>query len=123
MKTISIDQPQLLNCEGAETRNWYAWLDTMPPKPDHLYATGQVQVPNPGVHALLRRKEPQGINPEILLLDLFLIQNPGLWPQIVTWVPARYEEVVAGNEAYTYKEVSIFCGEEIIAQIPVEIVS
>jgi hypothetical protein len=54
------------------------------------YIAGNVLVANPGIEALLRYRIPQGINPKILMLDLVLIQRPGIWPQVQTWVPARY---------------------------------
>jgi len=70
MKTskTKVDQQQVVSCKGAKTRGWYAWLDTMPPKPDAFHVNGEVQVGNPGIYALLLKKEPQGINPAIVLL-------------------------------------------------------
>lgn len=108
-----------LPCEGTKTRDWYAWINLMPPKPDSFHVTGEVYVPNPGVDPILVPREPQGINPEILLMDLFLIQRPGIWPQILVWKQARYDKVGTGFE---YKQVQIFCGDEVIADIEVEIV-
>ena len=64
-----------------ETRNWYAWINTMPPKPDDFHIIGEVFVGNPGVEALLTPKQPQGINPRIFLLDLHLIQKPECGPK------------------------------------------
>lgn len=81
-----------------ETADWHAWYDLMPPKPDHLYATGQVIVANPGVEPLLRPHEPPGINPAILMLDLYLCQMPGVWPQVMTQKPVRYETEI--SESY-----------------------
>ena len=81
-----------------ETRNWYAWINTMPPKPDDFHIIGEVFVGNPGVEALLTPKQPQGINPRIFLLDLHLIQKPGMWPQVMTWVQARYDFIIRPGE-------------------------
>jgi hypothetical protein len=92
----------------------------MPPKPNDFRVTGEVQVGNPGTYALLCKKEPQGINPAILLLDLYLVQQPGIWPAVVTWVPARYDEVITGDAC---TEVNILCGSDIIAKMPVDIIS
>ena len=54
------------------------------------YVGGEVLVGNPGIEALLYYRVPQGINPKILMLDLVLIQRPGVWPQVETWVSAKY---------------------------------
>ncbi|HJU40844.1 MAG TPA: hypothetical protein VJ724_14835, partial [Tahibacter sp.] len=84
------------------TRNWYAWINKMPPPPDDFHVVGEVEVPNPGIEALLTVRSPQGINPDILLLDLHLFQKPGVWPQVVTWVQARYDKVLKpGSPCYT----------------------
>ena len=97
-----------------ETRDWYAWNDLQPPGPPHFHVGGEVQVPNPGVHTLLVPKMPQGINPLILLLDLYLKQEPGVWPPVVVWVPARYDK----QPGY-YRQVQIFYGKQVIADLPV----
>lgn len=105
-----------------DTRNWYAWLNQMPPKPDDFHVVGEVYVPNPGVSALLTYKEPQGINPEILLLDLHLVQQPGVWPQVFTWAQARYDSIIRPG-GVNYKQVEVFYENDSIALIDVEIVS
>ena len=105
-----------LPCRGAETRDWYAWINLMPPPPEDLHIVGEVYVPNPGVEPLLTPKVPQGTNPKILLLDLHLIQQPGIWPQVFVWKPVRFDKVVSGMQ---YTQVQIFCGDEIIADLPV----
>lgn len=120
MEHTTVDKEQIVSCKGAETRNWYAWLNVMPPKPDDFHVVGEVRVGNPGIYALLRKKEPQGINPAILLLDLFLIQKSGIWSQVITWVPARYDDIITSDR---YTEVNIFCHDEVIARMPVNIVS
>ena len=103
-------------CKGVETRDWYAWNNLMPPKPDDFHVVGEVLVGNPGIQAVLTPKEPQGINPDILLLEMFLIQQPGIWPQVQTWVPARYDKILQNS---TYKSVEVFCGDDVIATVPV----
>ena len=69
-----------------------------------------------GIVAMLCPKVPQGINPDILLIDLVLIQRPGIWPQLVTWIPAKYDKIIVNS---TYKTVNVFCEDNIIADIPV----
>ncbi|RNJ50450.1 hypothetical protein [Methylocystis hirsuta] len=105
-----------------KTKDWYAWLNLMPPPPDDFHVIGKVLVPNPGVLAQLCFKEPQGINPAILLLDLHLVQQPGMWPQVMTWATARYDEILPPGRA-KYSEVEVFFENASIARIKVDIVS
>ena len=108
-----------LPCVGVETRDWYAWINLMPPAPDDFHVVGEVLVPNPGVDPVLSPRVPQGINPAILLLDLHLIRQPGIWPQVLVWKPVRYDKVVSGKQ---YTQVQVFCADQIIADLPVEVV-
>ena len=103
--------------KDTRTRNWYAWLDLMPPTPETLRVNGEVYVANPGIEALLVPTEPQGINPRILMLDLLLCQKPGMWPQVFVWAQAKYERT---GRNLQYDQVDILCGGNIIASVPVE---
>lgn len=97
------------------TQNWAAWIDLMPPPPDSLNVYGEVLVGNPGIEAHLCIKNPQGINPAILLLDLHLVQRPGNWIQLETWAQARFHKVVpSGAPTYTNVEI-FFCGERLVS--------
>ncbi len=101
-----------------ETKNWYAWINFMPPKPDDFHVVGEALVPNPGVKAHLCVREPQGINPDILLLDLHLIQEPGMWSQVMTWTQARYDKILTPSSP-NYTNVEVFFNGESIAHIDV----
>ncbi len=103
--------------ETTETKDWYAWINFMPPPPNDFHTVGSVLVGNPGIKAILTPRVPQGINPAILLLDLVLVQQPGYWPQVMTWIEARYDKVVPGSP---YTMVQIFSGDEAIAEVQVE---
>ncbi|MDJ0627540.1 MAG: hypothetical protein QNJ44_04700 [Rhodobacter sp.] len=115
------DESTPISCKNTETRDWYAWIDTMPPGPNMLYVVGEAWAPNPGVEGFLVPSNPQGINPRILLLDIHFYQRPGIWPQVMTWIPVRYQRPVSGPKAYS--DVTILCEGDPIAQIPVEIAS
>ncbi len=113
----SVEKQCVVPCKDTLTRDWYAWNNLMPPKPDDFHIVGEVQVGNPGIVAKLFPKVPQGINPDILLMNLILVQQPGIWPQIVTWVPVRYDKILMNS---TYKSVEIFCEDQKIADVKVE---
>ena len=116
---VNAAQSEVVSCEGAKTTNWHAWINKMPPKPDDLHVTGQVEVPNLGVVAELIYRVPQGINEKYLLLDLVLIQKPGFWPQIPTLATARYDQTPPMAE---YESVEVFCGTNSVATMKVEVV-
>lgn len=99
------------------TRDWYAWNNLMPPKPDDFHVVGEIQVPNPGVEVFLIPKSPQGINPKILLLDLVLVQQAGLWPQLVMWKQVRYDKVNT-----SYERAQVLYENNLIVDIPVDTV-
>lgn len=106
---------------ATQCRDWHAWLNTMPPKPDDLHVMGDILVGNPGVQPTLTMREPQGINPTILMLDLHLVQQPGMWPQVMTCASARFDRVMP-PKAPNYQSIEIFSeGEQItlIDNIPV----
>lgn len=58
------------------TRDWYAWIDIMPPPPNHFHVRGEVQVPNPGEEAQLTLKRAPGSEPRDLPARPALVQRP-----------------------------------------------
>ncbi|WP_428354790.1 hypothetical protein [Methyloprofundus sp.] len=102
-----------------KTNEWYAWINLMPPKPDDFHVVGEVVVGNPGIEVHLCAKEPQGINPKILLLNIHLVQKPGVWPDVLTSVQARFDKILTPTST-RYDQVEVFLDNESIAQIPVE---
>jgi len=113
----SADGQRALLQQAGDTRDWYAWNNLMPPRPHDFHVIGEVETPTPGVDAQLVPKIPQGVNPRILLLDLLLVQQPGVWPQLVVWKQARYDKVNA-----TYDTVQVFFGNQVIATVAVDTV-
>jgi len=82
---------------------WKAIHDFMPPKPARLRVSGQCTFPTPGFKVTLKKKQPQGINPNILILEKTVQPPTGIEPQVVTTIPVNYEE----NTDQHYSEVSI----------------
>ncbi|WP_347906009.1 hypothetical protein [Pseudomonas purpurea] len=97
-------------------KNWHAWLNAMPPKPDNLHVVGDVEVANPGIKAYLTMRVPQGINPSILMLDLHLFQQPGVWPQVLSCIQVKYDRVMPPNSVH-YSAVDVYQNNEQIAYI------
>ena len=67
--------------------DWSATLHS-----DKLKVHGQCTFPTPGFKVHLKKKEPQGINPAILLLEKVVTQPTGIEPQHVVTVPVTFEE-------------------------------
>jgi hypothetical protein len=64
----------------------------MPPEPPRLTVRGECTFPTPGFKVTIKRKQPQGINPTILILEKTVVNPTGLEPQIVTTMSVEYEE-------------------------------
>lgn len=101
---------------ATQCRDWRAWLNAMPPKPYVLHVIGDVLVSNPGVLPIITMREPQVNNPTVLMLDLHLVQQPGMWPQVMTCASARFDRVMP-PESPNYQSIEIFCEGERIALI------
>lgn len=72
--------------------NWYASHDHMPPGPRTLQVRGECTFPTGGYSATLRRREPQGINPTDLLLELVVEVPIDIVTQVIATVPVEYRE-------------------------------
>jgi len=83
--------------------DWSATLFFDPDGPDKLEVNGQCTFPTPGYKVHLQRKEPQGINPKILLLEKNVTPPTGIEPQQVVTVPVCYVE----HTTVRYDEVDI----------------
>jgi len=103
-----------------QIKDWHSWINAMPPLPDDLHVRGMVLVGNPGIQAQLRHKNPQPISGTELYLDLYLVQQPGMWPQVETWVQALYDETLVVGKPYP-KQVDVFYEEEVITKMEVKI--
>lgn len=99
-----------------KSKDWYAWLNTMPPTPDDFHVVGDVEVANPGIEACLTMRSPPGFVPQALMLDLHLVQRPGIWTQQLTWTQARFDRVMPPHSPI-YTTVEIFYEGERIAFI------
>ena len=87
-----------------------AWIDKMPgPTAYKLIVTGDIEVPTAGWKATLVRTEPQGINPDILLLDVRAEKPDGHVIQVTQIISLRYEE---SPPKANYSQVTVFDGKD-----------
>lgn len=80
-----------------------AWHNLMPPAPSFI-VTGEVEAPTPGWSVTLTPAVPQGINPDILILELNATRPSGPTIQIPTLIPVRYQQVPPARH---YSQVTI----------------
>ena len=102
----------------APNTRWYASTNFIPHQPYSLNIVGEVEVGNPGIHAELVCRRPQGVNRQVLYLDLNLVQQLGDWTHEVIWIPTSYEKILASHST-RYNQVEIFFEDDSIAVIPV----
>ena len=119
MNTTKHTETTVIAAEQNSPGAWHAWINKLPPPPDTLHVRGSVTVSNPGVDVSLYKRVPQGINPAILLLNLMLVQRPGIWPQVIVEKPVSYEEV---GRDLSYTSVEIGSDGQPGFSLPVEIV-
>jgi hypothetical protein len=82
---------------------WEAWVNEMPPNTAReLHVEGLCTCPRAGYQVRLVRANPQGINPEILLLNLEIDEPSGASADVLTDCPVEYRETNA-----RYKQVTI----------------
>jgi hypothetical protein len=85
--------PTVNKCE-----DWSATLHS-----GKLKVHGQCTFPTPGYKVSLKKKEPQGINPAILLLEKTVVPPTGIEPQHVVTMAVSFEE----HTSVHYHEVEI----------------
>ncbi len=81
-----------------ECGDWTATLHS-----GRLKVHGECTFPTPGFKVHLKKKEPQGINPAILLLEKTVVKPTGIEPQHVVTIAVKFEEHTTAH----YHEVQI----------------
>ena len=99
-----------------DCKSWTAILDAMPPRKPRLRVTGKCTFPTSGYKVVLKPHQPQGINPDILLLDKTAVPPNGPSKDVITTVDVSYHQETDGM----YSEVEILPDG---TKIRVEIVS
>ncbi|MFT4115590.1 hypothetical protein [Bradyrhizobium sp.] len=88
-----------------------AWIDHMSGDGPKLIVVGEVQVPTMGWYVKLTRRVAQGINPNILILDVTAERPLDKAGETTTTIPLRYEERPPGR---LYTQVMITSGIYIV---------
>ena len=104
--------------EDLGNKEWYSWINLMGSPYYEFHAIGEVYLPGyPETMPRLALKNPQGNNPEILLLELVFQRKPETSSRAFAWKAVRYDEAVHDR---TYVQVQVHYEGTIIANIPVE---
>lgn len=98
-----------MQCELVD--GWTAYLDTMPGKPHVLRVDGTIQFSEGGWSAELRRKVPQGINPQNLLLELVVTEDGPGHTEALTQRPVRYEQTAEPEDITSVTVLPANCGD------------
>jgi hypothetical protein len=88
----------------ADQAKFRAWKNMMPVQHSvKLFVVGEVTCPTPKWRVKLVEAKPQGISPEILILDIVAKKPGGITNPVLTPVPVRFEKAKGGD----YKQVTI----------------
>ena len=88
----------------------------MPMSDKAVHVTGVATVNTGGWKAELTKRVPQGINAQILMLDLRVTPPGDAASQVITDLPLRYDEP---DGAGKYSDADVYCGEKLISHIHV----
>lgn len=98
------------------TRNWHAWQNLQPPGPPTLHVMGEVETSNTNQTPHLKEAVPQGIIPEMLLLDL-TITTSGIGNPVMGWKLVTFTKKISKDQ---YSGVDIHSEGQHVATIKVE---
>lgn len=106
--------PDSINSSG-----WASTCNKKLPNPDEFQVHGTVELPTPLWTAKLTPTIPQGLNPEILMLDIVLSHKDGpvVGPQVIVQQPVQYARTM--NDC-PYNQVQVFYKKQLVADIPVK---
>lgn len=102
-------------CVAMNSRNWLAWIDRPENKEQRLNISGEVDLPTPGYTVtwkpdILDRSQPPTQN-----LSISFTPSDGIVIQVVT--PTKVSFTIP-SEILEYRSVKVYCGDQILADIP-----
>lgn len=101
---------------SSNTKDWAAWINTMPGSEHKLIVTGKVETEAGNLVPVLREAVPQGINPAILLLELTIEVDGDFGTQDIAFRDARFEKPAKAGQ---YSNVEILENGEVLAGVEV----
>jgi hypothetical protein len=104
--------------KSLNTKNWKAWQNLQPPGTPTLHVVGEVETTNSNQTPGLAEANPQGFNPDILLLDLS-ITTAGTGLTVVEFKQVTFTKKISKDQ---YSSVDIFSNGEQVGTAKVETV-
>ena len=106
-----------MSAQAVMTRAWKAW-DTDRSPSGQLCVTGQVCVNSDDIHVRLRAREPQGVDPRTLLIELTVSGEAGGHRAGRMWKTATYA-IDCAPARCSFEHVVVFYDDQIVADIGV----
>jgi hypothetical protein len=89
--------------EKSPCSDWSAWSNRMPGSQSSIHVKATCTFPTGGYKVSLNRGVPQGINPQILLLDLKIAKPTGMVTQQITKQEVKFDEKT--KSSYTQVQI------------------
>jgi hypothetical protein len=89
--------------ENPDAKEFTATLDKMPGANNTLHVRGTVTVPTTGWTVTIDEADPQGVNPNILILDVKKVKPTGPAGDIVEHIPVHFDKLYSAD----YTDVTI----------------
>lgn len=95
-------------------KNWRALVNSIPGRSAEVTVSGDVQVGNPGVGARLTQRVLDPARQNLWVLDLHLFQQPGMWPQILTYTQVKWARMMEVDESLVSSIEIVHQGELVV---------
>lgn len=102
-------------CPVMESRNWNAWIDRVAEKEPRLNIAGEVDLPTPGYQVEWQPGILDRRNPPSQRISISLIPPEAVTIQVIT--PTKVSFTMP-SPILKYHSVAIYCGGELLAEIP-----
>jgi len=99
-----------------KTKGFSAWINVMPGAAQDLTVSGQVETGSGTLLPQLTERVPQGINPEILLLDLTIVESGQTGLPVVGFREAIFRRPASKGQ---FTQVEILCKDDTCVSIKV----
>ncbi len=101
-----------------KTRNFAAWINLQPLADNQIIIVGEVETAASYLVPKLSRAEPQGINPQHLILELTIVNTGKPGTENFDYRPVRYEEPASQGQ-FSHVDI-LFDGQLIMSLVVTE---